>query len=297
MPARPNPFIAAAALVPLIPSALLAAIATRPALAARVFGGEPNPSQHPRDFGLDAIDVDYASGCNAWWVPASGAVGSMVIVHGFETSTDPRATDPGPRLELAAFLTEAGFNCLIISLGYGSRVHPHTGGVLEAADIASATGWASTKGGVPVGVFGFSAGGHAAVAAAKLMDAFAVVTDSSFVDFGEVLSEQGAEVLSVPAWFFGPARTVMTVLTGHAPVDLESSTIDRRTTMLHIHGDADTAIDFSNLARLADVTGGETLVIPGADHLESLTVDPNRYTSEVLSFLRRALDEVADGQL
>ena len=62
--------------------------------------------------------------------------------------------------------------------------------------------------------------------------------------------------------------------------------------MLHIHGDADLAISFDNLARLATVTGGDTVAFAGADHLESLRVDRDRYTSVVLEFLGRALEGV-----
>ncbi len=280
---------AAGAIVSLLPSALLAVIATRPALAARVFGGEPNPKRHPSELGLESIDVEYARNCQAWWIPMDGAVATVVIVHGFETALDPRATDPGPRLELASILHAAGYNTLVISLGYGTRVRPHSGGSFEADDVIAAVSWASDRGAVPVAVFGFSAGGNASVAAAHRADLVAVITDSSFVDFGEVLTEQGSAALSAPPWMFGGARSLMKMLTGREPIDLEHWPIDRRIPMLHIHGDADEAISFDNLERLASLTGGERLAVDGADHIESLSVDPDRYSSAVLAFLERAL--------
>ncbi len=277
------------AAIPIAVSGLLAALATRPRLAALAFGGEPNPSRHPADVGLDATDIEYSLGCSAWWISAADAVASVVIVHGFEPSEDPRATDPGPRLELAAVLHRSGYNCLVVSLGYGSGAHLHSGGALEADDVAAAVRWARSEADVPVAVVGFSAGGHAAVTATDRMHTFAVVTDSSFTDFGQVMIEQGVEILSAPAWLFRPVRKIMKLATGHWPVDLESWRVDRTMPMLHIHGDADEAISFDNLDRLASATGGETLVVHGAGHIESLIVNPELYSETLLDFLQRSL--------
>lgn len=277
-------------------SALLAALATRPKLAALAFGGEPNLSRHPADVGLEATDIEYAAGCSAWWIPATDAAASIVIVHGFEPSDDPRATDPAPRLELAAIMQRAGYNCMVISLGYGSGAHLHSGGALEADDVAAAARWARAAAEVPVAVVGFSAGGHAAVAATDRMHAFAVVTDSSFTDFGQVMIEQGVEVLSTPAWLFRPVRKVMKLATGHWPINLESWRVDRTMPMLHIHGDADKAISLDNLARLAASTGGETLVVANADHLEALIVNPELYSPTLLDFLARSLSKFENTQ-
>lgn len=260
-------------------------------MAARVFGGEPSPVRHPSELDLDADDVEYAPGCTAWWIPAADAVASVVIVHGFDTGDDPRATDPGPRLELAAILGESGYNCLVISLGYGAGVHLHSGGALEADDIAAAVKWAGARADVPVAVIGFSAGGHAAVTATDRMHVFAVVTDGSFTNFGQIVIEQGVEALSAPAWMFRPVRHVMKLATGRAPVDLAAWPVDTSMPMLHIHGEADTAISFDNLARLAAVTGGETLEVADADHNQSIFVDAERYTGTMLSFLERSLAE------
>lgn len=275
--------------LPLVLSTVLAALATKPKLAARAFGGEPNPSRHPSDLGLDATEVDDVPGCPAWWIPADDGRASVVIVHGFEPTSDPRATDPAPRLELAALLHDAGYHCFVLSLGYSTGSHLHSGGMLEADDIAAAVAWCKEAAGVPVAVVGFSAGGHAAVTATDRMDAFAVVTDSAFTDFGGVVIAQGSEVLSVPPWLFAPVRRVMKLATGFWPVDLGSWRVDRTIPMMHIHGDADKAIHLSELARMSDATTGDTLVIDGADHLESLLVNRDLYSSTLLAFLAEAL--------
>lgn len=86
-----------------VPSSLalvLATLATRPRLAAKVFGGPDNPHQHPSDFDLVSTDVEYAPGCDGWWIPAPDSTAAVVIVHGFETAEDPRAADPPPNFPL-----------------------------------------------------------------------------------------------------------------------------------------------------------------------------------------------------
>ncbi len=271
-------------------SAAVAALATRPRLAAMAFGGEANAGRSPDEVGLDFADIEYSAGCRAWWIPVDGSAATVVIVHGFETSEDPRATDPGPRLELAAMLAESGFSSLVISLGYGNGTHPHSGGVLEAADITAAVRWAAETSEQPVAIAGFSAGGHAAVAASNECNVFAVVTDSAFVDFSDIVKAQAADLLGVPASVFGLVPAAMRLLAqGHAPINLESVAFIRNVPMLHIHGDADSAIDHSNLERLAKVTGGDTLTIHGADHIDSLRVDAAGYGQAVVAFLTRSL--------
>lgn len=278
----------AGAAIALAPSVVVALLATRPKLAAVVFGGDPAPARHPSDLGLTAKEVTYAPGCTAWWIPSEDAEASVVIVHGFDTSDDPKASDPAPRLEMAEFLHAARMNTLVVSLGYATGAHLHSGGPLEADDIVAAVAWAAQSATVPVAILGCSAGGHASVIAARACDVFAVVTDSAFVSFAEVVADQGSEVLGAPPAVFGLVPAIMRLLTGRAPTNLEDGP-RADVPMLHIHGDADTAIDHNNLARLAAVTGGEALTVAGADHIDSLRTDATRYTDTVVAFLRAAL--------
>jgi len=270
----------------------VAALATRPRLAARVFGESTTEPRDPLDFGMLADDVAYVPGSKAWWIPSSEPpVGAVVIVHGFEPTDDPRSTDPGPRLDLAARLQRHGVASLVINLGYASGAHLHSGGPLEAADIAAAVDWARERSGVPVAIVGFSAGGHASVVASTLCASAAVVTDSAFVDFGEVVADQASQLLRLPAVAFGPVPYVMRAMTGEQPADLEAMELSRETPMLHIHGDADTAIHYSNLGRLAAVTSGATVTVEGADHLDGLRREPDRYEATVVAFLLDAFGQ------
>lgn len=282
----------ALALTPVVCSALLAVLATRPRLAAKVFGPGDQQPVDPADLGLPATDIEYDGGSRAWWIPAVAPVGSVVIVHGYEPTDDPRSTDPAPRLEVAAMLRGHGLGTLVINLGYASGSHPHSGGELEARDVARAVEWVRAEVGLPVALFGFSAGGHACVLAAKRSRPFAVVTDGTFVDFGEVVVAQGSEVLRLPRGFFGLVPVLMRLLTGHRPIDLGDRVddlVDGDVAMLHIHGSADEAIDHDNLNRLAAITGGRTLSIPGAGHLEGFRADPATYEAAVIELLVESL--------
>lgn len=276
-------------------SGMVAVLATRPRLAAKVFGPSTAPERRPSDLGLDATDIEYAAGARAWWIPAPSATASVVIVHGYEPTDDPRSTDPGPRLDVASMLNGHGFESLVVNLGYASGQHLHSGGELEAEDVAAAVEWARRRTGRPVAVIGFSAGGHAGVAAASRCSPFAVVTDSSFVDFGEVVKNQGSVVFGVPEAVFGLVPTLMRLMTGRRVVDLEADVDQADIPMLHIHGETDTAIDQGNLGRLATVTGGETLSIPDAEHVDAFRIDPITYEAIVVDFLSRSLAaEVAE---
>ncbi|MEL6981934.1 MAG: alpha/beta hydrolase [Actinomycetota bacterium] len=278
-----------AAVVPALLSAVLAVLATRPKLAAKVFGPGERRVWHPSDLELDSTDVEYRPGSQAWWIPAPAAVGAVVIVHGYEPTIDPRSTDPGPRLELASMLHTHGFASLIVNLGYASGSHLHSGGALEADDIADGVEWVRNRSGLPVAVIGFSAGGHASIAATSRCSPFAVVTDSSFVDFSEVATDQGSLLLRLPRSVFGLTTALMRLMTGHRPINLESDLADIDTPMLHIHGDADTAISHQNLQRIAAVTGGETYSVAGADHVDGFRVDPIGYEAALIRFLTRAV--------
>lgn len=271
-----------------LPSLAAAVLATRPHLAARVFGGSTNPARHPSEVGLVASEVDAALGWTGWWVPAEDPVAAVVVVHGFEPSDDPKATDTGPRIEMAKFLVDANYSVLLIGLGYGSGAHPHTGGAAEADDIADAVAWTASTSQLRVALLGLSAGGHAAIAASGRSDVVAVVTDSSFVSFGDIVAEQASGVLGLPVSVFAGVPHVMRAMTGHYPVELDDCVIGA-VPMLHIHGDADTAIDHTNLSRLAAITGGATLTVAGAEHIDSFRVDPDRYRNRVLEFLDEAL--------
>ena len=62
---------------------------------------------------------------------------------------------------------------------------------------------------------------------------------------------------------------------------------------LFIHGTADSVVPYTNLARLADNSSGykQLFSVPGADHGQSLAVDPNGYNENLDKFLNVVFDD------
>jgi len=265
-----------------------AVVASRPKLL-RLFGWVSPENATPSDFGLDFEDVEYQPGSHAWWIQAPDARAAVVIVHGLETSEDPRTTDPGRRLALAAALSDAGIGSLVINLGYATGSHPYSAGRLEADDVKAAVRWINRRVLTPTALFGASAGGHSVIAAGgDDIGVFAVVTDCAFVNGAEVIVDQTAQLTSLPLSAFFMVPAFMRLLNGVGPLDLSSGP-STTVPMFHIHAGSDSAIDVSNAHRLADSTAGETWIVKGADHVECYESDPAAYLERVLGFLEQTL--------
>ena len=272
----------------LVCSAVAASFASRPRLM-RLLGWVPGAARDPSDVGLEFEDVEYLPGVKGWFVSVADPVAAAVIVHGLETSSDPRATDQGPRLELAAALCARGYSVLVINLGYANGRRPYSAGRFESDDVCAASSWIAERVARSVAIIGMSAGGHAAVAAGRQApDVFAVVTDSAFVDGGAVVIEQASTLTPVPKLAFVLVPAIMRLLNKTSPVDL-AATKSSSPAMFHIHGSSDTAVGVDNVRRLAAATGGETWVVADAEHVRAYTTDPAGYVMRVTTFLDRAL--------
>lgn len=269
-------------------SGAVALLATRPKLT-KLLGWESAPERTPADLRLGFDDVAYANGLRGWWILAPGSKGSVIIVHGFETSDNPRATDLGPGLDVAAALRLREISSLVINLGYATGRHPYSAGGLEVGDVLAAVDWVLGQTDGPIGIFGVSAGGHTAVAAGRRDHRIrVVVTDSAFVDGAEMIVVQASELLKLPKLFYALTPRLMRLLNGVSPIDL-GTTRSATPPMLHIHGDADLAVHVSNVRRLSDVTGGEVWIVEGSDHVRSHQNSPTIYERRVAAFFDRHL--------
>ncbi|MQA86579.1 MAG: alpha/beta fold hydrolase [Streptosporangiales bacterium] len=66
--------------------------------------------------------------------------------------------------------------------------------------------------------------------------------------------------------------------------------------MLFIGGDADVVVPADELRALAEsYPNAESLIVPEAEHMRTMTVAPDRYVTTVLDFLARTLGKPADG--
>lgn len=266
----------------------VALLAVQPSLQASIFGAAEPARRSPSDLGLSFETVSYGSNRDAWWVPAKDSRGTVVLVHGYDTFSDPKSGDAGPLLEMAAAFQGWGYDSLIINLGYGTGAHPYSGGQLEADDVSAAARWCSDKSGKPVWLWGFSAGGAAVLlAAATGAPVSGVVTDSAFADAGEVIVEQAERMTHLPAATFALVPSLMTLLAWPGPVNLETELAKQpiEVPVLLIHGEEDRTIDLSNLRILQRVTGANDWVVPGADHIQGYKVETTGYVNRARAFL------------
>ncbi len=269
-------------------SSAAAVFASRPRMM-RLIGWTPGARRDPSDVGLQFEDVEYLTGVKGWFVGAADPVAAVVIVHGLETSSDPRATDRGPILEVAAALHRIRYAVLVINLSYANGRRPYSAGRFESDDLCAAASWIVDRVGKPAAIVGMSAGGHAAVAAGRdAREVFAVVTDSAFVDGGAIVVRQASTFVPVPKLAFALAPAFMHLFNGTPPVDL-GATRSSSPAMFHIHGSADTAVDIGNVHLLAAATGGEAWVVADAEHVQAYAKDPDGYVNRVTAFLDLAL--------
>ena len=144
------------------------------------FPDKENAGLTPAAFQLAFEDVAFRSGdgvdLKGWWVPAPGAKGTVVMVHGLNRA----------RIEMvrrAPFVHEAGWNTLLIDLRHhgASAGDATTFGVKEKQDVEAAVRLARERSPGPVVVWGVSLGAASVVlAAAEDPEVAGVICDSSY---------------------------------------------------------------------------------------------------------------------
>jgi pimeloyl-ACP methyl ester carboxylesterase len=152
-----------------------------------VFPDRENAGVTPATFQLPFEDVSFRAAdgvaLSAWWVPAPGAQGTVVLVHGLNRS----------RIEMVRkvpFVHGQGWNALLLDL----RHHGQSGGDvssfgwLEQQDVRAAADYARTRGPGRVVLWGVSLGAASASLAAAGDPAVAgLVCDSSFRSLSDTL--------------------------------------------------------------------------------------------------------------
>lgn len=139
-----------------------------------------NAGLTPASFQLPFQEAGFASRdgvpLRGWWVPAPGAHGTVVLVHGLNRT----------RIENARklpFLQAQGWNALLFDLRHHglSGGETSTFGWRERDDVAAAVAFARTRAGGPIVTWGVSLGAAAATLAAAEDPAIGgLVCDSSF---------------------------------------------------------------------------------------------------------------------
>lgn len=144
------------------------------------FPDSENAGLTPVSFGLASEDVAFRTPdgvtLKGWWVPAAGARGTVVLVHGLNRS----------RIEMVKkvpFVHRAGWNALLFDLRHhgASEGGSTTFGDRERHDVLAAKAFARGRAAGPVVLWGVSLGAAAAtLAAAQDPDVDGLVCDSSY---------------------------------------------------------------------------------------------------------------------
>ncbi len=230
-----------------------------------------------------------------WYFASATRERAVVLVHGKDScrSRELRAST----LDLVGRLHSRGFSVLMIDLrGHGESAQARmTYGLTERRDVLGAVDWLLARG-YPagrVGVLGASLGGASAIGAAAEEPAIgALVTDSAFADFHEMIDLRFRGLSGLPAIFLPGSRALARLLTGHdlrqAKPERDAERIAARP-MLVIHASRDPFVPVEHAQRLAAVSGARLWVTEGERHLASFARNPTEYVEQITEFFDRHL--------
>ena len=246
--------------------------------------------------GIDFAEVRFPAplgSFDAWHVPGDGE-NFVVFVHGKSGSSRES-------LRLIPALNEMGFDVFAISYrnDYEAPIDPsgfHRQGLTEWEDLAAAVDYVDSLDAENIAVMGSSMGG--AITASFLLESpnadlvDAVVLDSPMLDFEATVDLQ-ADRFRVPGTIRFVAKTLASLRFG---VDWQASNyVDRaqryETPMLVFHSSGDESVPASSSQDLAiarpDIV--QLIDVEEAGHVRSWNFDPERYETELISFLNSTL--------
>lgn len=243
---------------------------------------------------------DGAATIEAWHLRAAAGRatrGAVVFVHGKDACRGELLK--APTLALAARFADAGFDVLMIDLrGHGrSAPAPLSYGHHERHDVLGAIDWLRERGHVRIGVFGASMGAAATLlAAAEEPAVAAVVADSAFADFGQMIERQFARLARLPRPVLPGALAIGRVITGVAlqrvrPIDGARALAGRPVLVIHSAGDR--FVPACDAEAIAAAAGAELWITPTEGHIGSYRAAPEPYVQRVLGFFERHLGAAA----
>lgn len=267
---------------------------------------DPLDSKTPESFGLNFHDIEFSSSdgitLKGWYVPAGGtAKGAIVYVHGYNRS----------RVEMlpeAVFGHGLGYDGLLFDLRHqgASGGDESSIGYQERLDVEAAARYAREheQAPPPVIAWGVSMGAAAALmAAADSQDVNAVISDSSFLNYSDMIRHHYylfRGIIRRRWWWFPPlpafpiADEVIywTAWRGHfspADFDLEKavSRIGARP-ILFVGVEGDQRMPPSIARRLygdAESELKDILIVPGTRHGEGFNSGNKQYEGAVTTFL------------
>lgn len=231
----------------------------------------------------------------ASYLPVPVARGAVVFVHGKDACRGDELK--GNTMELAARFNEAGFAVLMIDLrGHGDSSRARlTYGERERFDVLGAVDWLRARGHARIGVLGASMGAASTLlAAADEPGIRAVVADSAFCDFGQMIERQYRKLSHLPGFVLPGALAIGRALTGVAlqtvrPLEAAARLGRASRPCLLIHSAGDRFIPPVDAERLAAASHGELWITQSQGHIGSYRAQPAAYTERVLGFFAQHL--------
>lgn len=274
---------------------------------------DPNDGKTPKDFGMDFRPVEFSSSdgirLRGWYLPAGpganspdgAARGTIIFCHGHNRT----------RVEMlpeAAFAHRLGYNGLVFDLRHQGQSDGSvsTVGYQERHDVEGAIHYVlrEEKAPRPVILWGVSMGAAAALmAAADSPDAAAVISDSTFINFPELIRHHYWLFLGIVRrnWWWFPALPAFPLADevmywvawrGHfkpADFDLEKAVArinPRPVLFVAVQGDPRMPPWYAQ-SLYADSTSAakELVILGGSRHGEGFKYATKQYESAVTHFL------------
>ncbi len=255
---------------------------------------------HPqlREHAVQFTARDGRAHIDAWYLPAEPRQGAVILVHGKDACRGEQGK--APSLALAARLRDVGMSVLLIDLrGHGDSSPARLSyGWHERHDVLGAVDFLRERGYAPgrIGVLGVSLGaGTAALAAAEETAIGAVVLDSAFASFEQMLGRQFSRLSRLPDWFLPGTLAAARLLLGvdvRRVQPLSCMPRLRGRPVLVIHSQGDRFVPAADAHALAEACGGECWRTESEGHSGSYRALPLAYEIRVASFFARHLDVV-----
>jgi dipeptidyl aminopeptidase/acylaminoacyl peptidase len=230
-----------------------------------------------------------------WYLPATRSTRVVVLVHGKDSCRGDEFKASSHVLVQA--LRARGLGVFLLDLrGHGESAAARvTYGVRERDDVLGAVDWLMDRGYLPgaIGLLGASMGGACAVAAARCELAVgAVVVDSTFADFNDMMQRKFRKLSGLPNLFLPVSLLFAWLYTGlnfaqYRPADDMQQLAGRP--LLVIHTDGDPFVPCDHARQLAQAGGGHHWFTSGDHHLDSFRRFPEQYQLRVGNFFEQHL--------
>jgi alpha-beta hydrolase superfamily lysophospholipase len=265
------------------------------------FNDKANAGLTPASFNLPFEEVSFQAAdgvpLKGWWVPASDAKGTVVLIHGLNRS----------RLEnvkKVPFVHEQGWNALLFDVRHHGASGGNVSGFgwLERKDAEAAKAYAESRSKGPVVMWGVSLGAATAVfAAAEDPSVAGVVSDSSYRSLPDTVVHHLALFRGfrwwlriVPSWPVGDEVIFWMGRRG----GFDPRAVDVRAAATHLAGrpalfvcnagDRRMPPDIAFDLKTAAGERAKVLVVPGNTHGEAYRDGKPAYESAVAELLREA---------